>query len=71
MDTHPLGDDRWGLGMLYGRDGTCLRVMTKVVEIVVKVVKARQYPQSYWRRLARRCGEFLDEHPRVKLRWVR
>ncbi|MCI55236.1 hypothetical protein A2U01_0076486, partial [Trifolium medium] len=40
-------------------------------EIVVKVVKARQYPRSYRGRLACDCGEFLDEHPKVELRWVR
>jgi hypothetical protein len=30
----------------------------------------RRYPWSYWGKIKRHYGKFLDEHPSVKLSWV-
>jgi hypothetical protein len=38
---------------------------------IVCAVNHRRYPQNYWGRIARRCGEFLIRNPRLSISWAR
>ncbi|GAU35403.1 hypothetical protein TSUD_160540 [Trifolium subterraneum] len=38
---------------------------------IVGSIAKRKYHQSYWGRIARRCGEFVDAHPKACIRWTK